>query len=161
MSGDRTFEIRLPEGRIFVRYQGRGNDLRFREHARDILEEMAKRPLGAAAERALDAMETEMLSETHRWPDGAVVIPSDLQEFGVAVADAVAEGAPFVLVFPDGQEVVFRPIPRVADNLDLSTTLDALRKIGPLTYPRVLVDLQAYGVSVAATSALYEPPVAA
>ncbi len=102
-----------------------------------------------------------MLSETHRWPDGAVVIPSDLPEFGDAVADAVKERAPFVLVFPDGQEIVFLPTPRPAADMDLSKTLDALRKLGPLTSPRVPVDLQAYGVSVAATSALYEPPVAA
>lgn len=53
-------------------------------------------------------MGSEMLSETHRWPDGAVVVPSDLPEFGAAVADAVESRAPFVLVFPDGQEVVFR-----------------------------------------------------
>jgi hypothetical protein len=106
-------------------------------------------------------METEMLSETRRWPDGAVVIPSDLPQFGAAVADAVEARAPFVLVFPDGQEVMFLPTPRATDNIDLSTTLDALRKLGPLTSPRVPVDLLAYGVSVAATSALYEPPVAA
>jgi hypothetical protein len=106
-------------------------------------------------------METEMLSETHRWPDGAVVIPSDLPEFGGAVADAVEGRAPFVLVFPDGQEIMFLPTPQVTGDVDLSTTLDALRKLGPLTSPRVPVDLQAYGVSVAATSALYEPPVAA
>jgi hypothetical protein len=122
---------------------------------------MAKRQLGAAAEQALGAMETEMLSETHRWPDGAVVIPSDLPEFGGAVADAVEDRAPFVLVFPDGQEIMFLPTPQATGDIDLSTTLDALRKLGPLTSPRVPVDLQAYGVSVAATSALYEPPVAA
>jgi hypothetical protein len=123
---------------------------------------MAKRPLGAAAEQALGAMGTEVLSETHRWPDGAVVIPSDLPEFGVAVADAVEGRAPFVLVFPDGQEIMFRPTPQQATgDIDLSRTLDALRKLGPLTSPHVPVDLQAYGVSVAATSALYEPPVAA
>jgi hypothetical protein len=122
---------------------------------------MAKRPLGAAAEHALDAMEAEMLSETHRWPDGAVVIPSDLPEFGAAVADAVEGRAPFVLVFPDGQEVMFLPAPRAVGEVDLSRTLDALRKLGPLTSPRVPVDLLAYGASVAATSALYEPPIAA
>lgn len=122
---------------------------------------MAKRPLGAAAERALAAMGTEMLSEAHRWPDGAVVIPSDLPEFGGAVADAVEGRAPFVLVFPDGQEIMFLPAPRATGDIDLSSTLDALRKLGPLTSSRVSVDLQAYGVSVAATSALYEPPVAA
>jgi hypothetical protein len=123
---------------------------------------MAKRPLGAAAERALGAMDTEMFSETHRWPDGAVVIPSDLPEFGVAVADAVEGRAAFVLVFPDGQEIMFRPTPQATGDIDLSTTLDALRRLGPLTSPHVsVVDLQAYGVSVAATSALYEPPVAA
>jgi hypothetical protein len=122
---------------------------------------MAKRALGAAAEQALGAMGTEMLSETRHWPDGAVVIPSDLPEFGATVADAVESGAPFVLVFSDGQEVMFLPTPRDTDELDLSSTLDALRKLGPLSSPRVPVDLQAYGVSVAATSALYEPPVAA
>jgi hypothetical protein len=122
---------------------------------------MAKRPLGAAAEQALAAMGTEMLSKAHRWPDGAVVIPSDLPEFGGAVADAVEGRAPFVLVFPDGQEIMFLPAPRATGDIDLSSTLDALRKLGPLTSSRVSVDLQAYGVSVAATSALYEPPVAA
>ena len=106
-------------------------------------------------------MEAEMLSEKHRWPDGAVVIPSDLPEFGSAVADAVEGRAPFVLVFPDGQEIVFLPIAQVSRDIDISTRLDALRKLGPLTSPRVPIDLQAYGVSVAATSALYEPPVAA
>lgn len=106
-------------------------------------------------------METEMLSETRRWPDGAVVIPSDLPQFGVAVAEAVGARAPFVLVFPDGQEVVFLPNPRVASDLDLTAALDALRKLGPLSSPHLPVDLLAYGVSVAATSALYEPPVAA
>jgi hypothetical protein len=122
---------------------------------------MAKNSLGAAAEQALSAMETEMLSETHRWPDGVVVIPSDLPQFGAAVADAVEGQAPFVLVFPDGQEVMFRPTPQATGGIDLSTTLVALRKLGPLTSPRVPVDLLAYGASVAATSALYEPPVAA
>jgi hypothetical protein len=68
---------------------------------------MAGRPLEPAAEHALGAMGTEMLSENPRWPDGAVVIPSDLPDFGAAVADAVESRAPFVLVFPDGQEVVF------------------------------------------------------
>jgi len=29
LSEERTFEIRLPEGRIFVRYQGRPDDLKF------------------------------------------------------------------------------------------------------------------------------------
>lgn len=106
-------------------------------------------------------METEMLSETRRWPDGAVIIPSDLPEFGATVADAVESGAPFVLVFPDGQEIVFVPVEHAAGDIDLPRTLDALRKLGPLTSPRMPVDLQAYGVSVAATSALYEPPVAA
>ena len=122
---------------------------------------MAKRPLGAASEQALAAMGAEMLSEAHRWPDGAVVIPSDLPEFGGAVADAVEGRAPFVLAFPDGQEIMFLPAPRATGDIDLSSTLDALRKLGPLTSSRVSVDLQAYGVSVAATSALYEPPVAA
>ena len=106
-------------------------------------------------------METEKLSQAHRWPDGSVVIPSDLPEFGVAVADAVEGRAPFVLVFPDGQEIVFIPIPHATGDVDLSMTLDALRKLGPLSSPRMPVVLQAYGVSVAATSALYEPPVAA
>ncbi len=94
-----------------------------------------------------------MLSETHRWPDGALVIPSDLPEFGVAVADAVEGRAPFVLVFPDGQEIMFRPTPQATGDIDLSRTLDALRRLGPLTSPHVPVDLQAYGVSVPATSA--------
>jgi hypothetical protein len=61
----------------------------------------------------------------------------------------------------DGQEIMFLPAPRATGDIDLSSTLDALRKLGPLTSSRVSVDLQAYGVSVAATSALYEPPVAA
>jgi hypothetical protein len=106
-------------------------------------------------------MTTEMLSETRRWPDGAVVIPSDLPEFGVTVADAVEGGAPFVLVFPDGQQIVFVPSQQTIEGIDMSSALDELRKLGPLTSPLVPVDLQAYGVSVAATSALYEPPVAA
>jgi hypothetical protein len=105
-------------------------------------------------------MGSEMLSGTHRWPDGAVVIPSDLPDFGVAVADAVESRAPFVLVFPDGQEVVFLLASHAPEEIDLSPTLDALRKLGPITSPRTLVDLQAYGASVAATSTLYEPPVA-
>lgn len=77
------------------------------------------------------------------------------------MADAVEGRAPFVLVFPDGQEIMFLPTLRATGDIDLSSTLDALRKLGPLTSSRVSVDLQAYGVSVAATSALYEPPVAA
>lgn len=102
-----------------------------------------------------------MLSETPRWPDGAVIIPSDLSDFGAAVADAVESRAPFVLVFPDGQEVVFLLDTNVKDEVDLAPTLEALRKLGPLTSPRVPVDLQAYGASVAATSSLYAPPIAA
>ena len=77
------------------------------------------------------------------------------------MADAVEGRAPFVLVFPDGQEIMFRPTPQATGDIDLSRTLDALRRLGPLTSPHVPVDLQAYGVSEAATSALYEPPVAA
>ena len=77
------------------------------------------------------------------------------------MADAVADHAPFVLVFPDGQEIVFLPIPRTDEDIDLSGRLEALRKLGPLTSSDVPVDLQAYGASVAATSTLYEPPVAA
>jgi hypothetical protein len=106
-------------------------------------------------------MENEMLSDTHRWPDGAVVIPSDLPEFGAAVAEAVGRRAPFVLVFPDGQEIVFQPSPHPVDAVELSNALEALRKLGPLTSPRMPIDLQAYGMSVAATSALYKPPIAA
>jgi len=60
-----------------------------------------------------------------------------------------------------GQEIMFLATPQAAGDIDLASTLDALRKLGPLTSPRVPVDLQAYEVSVAATSALYEPPVAA
>lgn len=122
---------------------------------------MVRNRLGAAAERALGAMATEMLSEAHRWPDGAVVIPSDLPEFGVALADAVETGAPFVLVFPDGQEVMFMPSRAPLPNIDRSAALSALRRLGPLTSARVPVDLLAYGVSVATTSGLYELPVAA
>lgn len=29
MSGEHTFEIRLPDGRVFVRYRGRSEDFRF------------------------------------------------------------------------------------------------------------------------------------
>jgi hypothetical protein len=115
--------------------------------------------LEGAAEQALRAMGPEMLSGTHGWPDGAVVIPSDLPDFGIAVADAVESRAPFVLVFPDGQQIVFQLTPH-KEAIDLSATLDALRKLGPLTSPRLPVDLEAYGASVAATSTLYEPPVA-
>lgn len=62
-----------------------------------------------------------MLSDTHRWPDGAVVIPSDLPEFGAAVAEAVGRRAPFVLVFPDCQEIVFQPSPTPSTQLSCQT----------------------------------------
>jgi hypothetical protein len=103
-------------------------------------------------------METEMLSDAHRWPDGAIVIPSDLPEFGAALADAVEARMPYVLVFPDGQQVVFLPPASTTDDPRLAATLDALRKLGPLTSPQAGVDLRAYGESVAATSAARYAP---
>lgn len=119
--------------------------------------------LSSAAQQALGMMQREMLSEDPHWPDGAVVIPSDLPEFGAALARAVEQRAPFVLVFPDGQEIVFQPSPHpvAVDEVKLVNALKMLRKLGPLTSPEAPINLHAFGISVAATSSFYEPPIAA
>jgi hypothetical protein len=57
-----------------------------------------------ANERLIDAV-----LNPDRYPEGTTFIAADQEDFGVILAEAVAEHRPLAIVYPDGREIVAAP----------------------------------------------------
>jgi hypothetical protein len=72
------------------------------------MEELKRSTFTAAGEIANQLL-IEAVTDPDRYPEGTTFLAADQEDFGSALAEAVAEHQPLAIVYPDGHEIVASP----------------------------------------------------